>query len=132
MQNGLPLRLQNTASNTTFPPTLGGGENRLVRIWKVLRTKAGEFREGLTLAVDDAALGQVIRGDFDSHSVTRDNTNEILSHLSSDMGQDLMSIFQFDHELGIRQRFHNLAFGSHRLFFRHTDLHKTFGSFGIG
>ena len=78
-----------------------------------------------TLAIDDPALGQIVGGDFDSHAVARDDPDEILAHLSGDVGKNLVTIFEFDHKLRIRQGFDNLAFRSHRLFFRHTDLHKT-------
>ena len=76
-----------------------------------------------TLAIDDPALGQIVGGDFYGHTIARNDPDEILAHLPGDVGKNLVTIFEFDHKLRIRQGFDDLAFRSHRLFFRHTDLH---------
>lgn len=75
-----------------------------------------------TLAVNNPALGQVIRCNFDSDSVAGNDPDEVLAHLSGDMGQNFVTVFQFHHKLGIWQGFDNPAFGSHWLFFCHTNL----------
>src|SRR5208337_4795119 len=79
-------------------------------------------RTGSAFAVNDPPLGEVVRSDLDGHSVAGDDPDEILAHLAGNVGQDAMTIFQLDHELGVRKRLDDPSFGSDRFFFGHADL----------
>jgi hypothetical protein len=82
----------------------------------------------LAFAVDDSTLGQVVGRDLDGHPVAGDDSDEILAHLSSDMRQDSMAVFQLDHELSVRERFDNTPLGSDRFLFGHAVLLKLTGA----
>ena len=80
------------------------GPNRPSRMGRGCR-RAG-FRRGggsSPLAVDDPALGEVVRRDFNRHPVARHDPDEILAHLARDVGENAMAALQLDHELGVRQ-----------------------------
>ena len=46
----------------------------------------------LLVTVNNSTLCKVVWTEFYDHTVSRENTNVVLSHLSTDMCQDLMSI----------------------------------------
>ena len=99
-------------------PRLG----RQVEIGLRWESQGGEPQSTSSLAVNDPALLEVVRRDFDGHPVTRNDADEVLAHLAGDVGQNAVAIFQLDHELGIGQSLDNLSFGSDRFFFGHKDL----------
>ena len=69
----------------------------------------------------NASLGQVIGADLDGDLVTREDSNEVHSHLSGDVGEDFMSVFQDDLEDGVGQCLFDLGVHSDSFFFYHTS-----------
>jgi hypothetical protein len=55
------------------------------------------------LSVDDSSFAHVIRANFDLDGVSGKNANVELSHSTADVSKDLLTILQFNHELGIWQ-----------------------------
>src|SRR5271157_3314917 len=82
----------------------------------------GPKRTGSAFAVDDPPLGEIVRSDLDGHPVAGDDPDEILAHLAGNVGEDAVTIFQLDHELGVGKRLDDPSFGSDRFFFGHADL----------
>jgi hypothetical protein len=85
------------------------------------RFDAGSYFHGVSLAVllvsvGDATSGEVVWGEFHLHLVAGENTDVVHPHLSGDMCQDCMAVFEFDLEQGVRQRFEDLAFQHDRIF----------------
>src|SRR5580693_5434747 len=66
----------------------------------------------LLVPVNNPAARQVIRRKFYRHAISRQDTNKILAHLSRNMGQHLVLIFQLHAKHGIRKR---LDHGRHHL-----------------
>lgn len=79
-------------------------------------------RASSAFAVDDATLGQVVGGDLYGHPVAGDDSDEVLSHLAGDVGEDAMAVLQLNHELGIGKGLDDASFGANRFFFGHTTL----------
>ncbi len=65
---------------------------------------------GLATAVGDAALAKVIRCQFHSHAIARQDTNIVLAHLSRDMGRNDVAIFEFDAKCCVGQGLCDHAF----------------------
>ena len=65
---------------------------------------AAEDQSGLAFAVDDAAFGEVVGGEFDSYFVARYDPNEVFAHAASHMGEDFRTRFQLNTESRVRQR----------------------------
>jgi len=57
------------------------------------------------VAVGDPAAGQVVGSQFYLHPVSRKNTDVMHPHLSGNMRQNLVAIFEFNPKHGIRERF---------------------------
>lgn len=76
---------------------------------------------GLTFAVDDATLGQIIRGKRNAHRVTRNNPDVVLAHFAREMGKDNVLVLQFHAEHRIGKRFANDAFYFNCFFFGHKS-----------
>ena len=55
------------------------------------------------VAVDDPPAGQVVRRKFHDDSVLRQDADVVLPHLAADVGQDLVSVGEFDPEHGVRE-----------------------------
>ena len=82
-------------------------------------------RRGLTAAVDDAPLAEVVRGDFHHHRVPRNDANEVLPHAAGNVGNHLVAVGQFNSELGVGEGLFDPPFNLDGLFFRHgLDSHK--------
>src|SRR6516225_4982680 len=58
----------------------------------------------LLVAVNDPATRQIIRRKLDGYFVSRQNADEILAHLPGNVRQDLVLVFQFYAEHGVRKR----------------------------
>src|SRR5271157_1193025 len=86
------------------------------------RQGVGPKRTGSAFAVNDPPLGEIVRSDLDGHPVAGDDPDEILAHLAGNVGEDAVTIFQLDHELGVGKRLDDPSFGSDRFFFGHADL----------
>ena len=65
---------------------------------------------GLLVSVNDAAAGEVVGGKLDDDAVLRKDTNVVLTHLSADVCQYLVSVLQLNAEHCIGQRLDHSAF----------------------
>jgi hypothetical protein len=74
----------------------------------------------LALAERNATLSQIVRCHFNLNLITRQNADVMLTHLARNMGNNGVTIFQFNFESGVRQGVYNLAFEFNVLFLRHT------------
>src|SRR5215471_4084402 len=72
--------------------------------------------------IDDSSAIQVVRRKFYRDFVPWQNADEILAHLSRDMREHLMLVFQFNPEHRIRQRFQHRCHDFNRVFFAHAPL----------
>ena len=73
----------------------------------------------LSAAVDDAALGQVVRRHLDGDLVAGEDADVVLAHLSGDVrGHDVTGL-QLHAESSVRQSLDDFAFHLNRIFFRH-------------
>ena len=70
----------------------------------------------------DAALGQVVGGNFDGDLVAEGNTDEILAHFTRDVAENGVAVLQLDtiHRAG--EEFLHRAFQLNRIFFGHNRL----------
>ena len=59
------------------------------------------------MAVSDAAFREVIGRHFYLHLVSGEDFDVVHAHLAGDMGDDLVSVFQFDAEHGVAEGFDN-------------------------
>lgn len=76
---------------------------------------------GLSLAINDTTLGQIIRGECNTHGVTRNNPDIMLAHFARKMGKDNVLVLQFHTEHSIRKCFANDAFNFNCFFFGHKS-----------
>src|SRR6266545_4880918 len=60
----------------------------------------------LPVSVDDPPPREIVRGKLHQDPVSREDSDVVHSHLSRDMGQDLVAIVKLDPEHGVRQRLH--------------------------
>lgn len=65
---------------------------------------------GLSGAIHNASLGQVVGRKFNRDLVAGEDADIVLAHLAGDMGRHGMTVFQLDPEYGIRQGFGDRAF----------------------
>jgi len=72
----------------------------------------------LLVAVRNSTPGEVVGGELYLNLVARQNADVVHTHLSGDMSQDFVAIFEFDSEHGVRKRFDNGAFKHNGVFFR--------------
>lgn len=68
--------------------------------------------------VGDASAREVVDGQLDGDAVARQNLDVVHAHLAGDMRQDLVAVFEFDLEHGVRESLQNLAFKLDDVFFR--------------
>jgi len=57
----------------------------------------------LRFTENDAGLGKVVRRQFNLHFVTGNDANKVLSHLSGDVGQDILAVGQIHTKHGSGQ-----------------------------
>ena len=57
---------------------------------------SGFYKTDLLVAIDDSTSGEVVSAQFNNDLVLWQNANVVLSHLSGDMCQDLVSVGQLD------------------------------------
>lgn len=76
--------------------------------------------KNLFVAVNDPPAIQVVGAQLHSHTVARQNANEILAHPSRDMGQHLVVIFELDLKHGVGQRFKYRRHYLNHVFFGQT------------
>src|SRR6185369_11127571 len=79
-------------------------------------------RQRSFVAIHDAAAVQVVGRKLDCDLVTGQYANEVLAHLSRDVRQHLVFVFQFNLEHGIRQRFYDRRHYFNRVLFAHALL----------
>lgn len=77
---------------------------------------------------DDAAPGQIIGRHFDGDGIACQDTNEVHPHLSGNMRNNLVSVFEFNLEYRIRQGIGHFGLQSYRLFFRHVVVSLAYAS----
>jgi hypothetical protein len=74
-------------------------------------------------AESDSTFVEVVRGDGDRHDVARKNADEVLAHLSRDVGNDLMAVVQLDAKLRVRKGLRHFALYLKCFLFGHKALH---------
>ena len=65
----------------------------------MVERRSGSLRPGgvrLAFAKDDAAFGQIVRGELDPDAVARHDADEMLAHPAGDVGHDDMSALDLD------------------------------------
>ena len=78
------------------------------------------FRSGFVLLPEsDSALGHVVWAHFNRDSIAWKNSDEELSHLAADIGQNFVAILKFDSKHRIRQCFSDFGFEGDLFFFGH-------------
>ena len=87
-------------------------------------SKVAARERELAFAVDDPALGQIVRREFDANSIARHDADEVLTHSSRDVGHDNVSTFDLHAEPRVREGLGNgtLDLKSFFLLFRHKKL----------
>jgi hypothetical protein len=77
---------------------------------RLRKNQAGQ--DGLFFSEYDSAFGQVIRGHFHRHRITGQNADKIQAHLSADMSDDHVFVFEFHSEHRVRKQLldHSLNF----------------------
>src|SRR5215203_2472308 len=65
---------------------------------------ADEPAGGLLVAVDDAPAGQVVRRQLHHDAILRQDADVVLAHLAADVGEDPVSVGQFDPEHRVGKR----------------------------
>src|SRR3954471_24822772 len=73
-------------------------------------------------AENDPRAGQVVWRELDRHLVAREDLDVVHPHLSRDMAQYHMAVFQLDPERCVRQRFQDLALHLNNVFFGHQRV----------
>ena len=75
------------------------------------------MERSLTFSVGDSTLGQIIRGQFDTNFVARDDSNEVFAHAPGDVRHDFVAGFQLDSEPGVGEGLSDSAFDFECFFF---------------
>lgn len=57
----------------------------------------------------DSSLREIVRGQLNFYLIARYQTDIMLAHLPADVGNNTMTILQFNPKLSIRQCFHYLS-----------------------
>src|SRR6185437_5788731 len=65
---------------------------------------------GLAHAPGNASAGQVVGGEFDPNDITEHHAHIALAHLTGEVGQHFVAVFQFHHKVGVGQRLNHGAF----------------------
>lgn len=79
----------------------------------------------LFLPKNNSSPRQIIRGKFHRHLVSWEDFDEVHSHLSRNMCQHLVAVFQFYSEHGIGKGFQDLPFHLDRILLRHSVSIRT-------
>src|ERR1700733_6980120 len=74
------------------------------------------------IAINNSAAVQIVGGKLHRNFVTRQDANEILSHLARHMRQHLVLVLQFHLEHGVGQRLQDHGHHFNRVFFTHSLL----------
>ena len=69
--------------------------------------------------VNNSSPCQIIGRQLNRHPVARQDLDKMHPHLTGDMGQDTVTVFQFHTKHGIRQGLNHLAFNLYCFLFRH-------------
>jgi len=64
----------------------------------------------LTFAIHDATAFQVVRGDFHDNTITRHDSDEVLSHFPGNVSHHLVAVFKLHAKLSIRECFDHVTF----------------------
>ena len=79
------------------------------------------LHKALLVSISYAPAIQIVWRQFDQNSISRKNSDEVLTHFAGNMGQHLvLAFFQFDPKHCIRQRLENFGHHFYRFFLRHT------------
>ena len=76
--------------------------------------------QGLFLPKNNSPPREIIGGEFHHHLISGEDFDEVHSHLSRNMGQHLMAVFQFYPEHRIGKGFQNLPFHLDRVLLWHN------------
>ena len=71
----------------------------------------------LLVPIGDPTTSQVVRCQLNLDAITGENTDVMHPHLSGDVGQHFVAVFEFDAEHGVRQRLGDRSFQNDRVFF---------------
>jgi hypothetical protein len=69
----------------------------------------------LLVSIGDPTSGEVVRGEFNLNLVSRENTDVVHPHLSGDVGQNLVAIFELDPKHGVWEGLGDCAFKHNRI-----------------
>ena len=70
----------------------------------------------LLVAISDPTTSEVVRRQLNLDAITGENSDVMHPHLSRDVGQHLVAVFEFDAEHGVRQRLGDRSFQNDRVF----------------
>lgn len=82
--------------------------------------------EALLIPISNSTLAEIIRRKLDGHPVALENLDIIHPHLTGNVGEDLMAIFELNEERCIRQRLLDHAIDFDRPLFGHLLLVRAF------
>ncbi len=74
------------------------------------------------MSVGNAAFGQVVRADFDGHSVSREDTNVVHTHLAGDVGDHFMVVLELHAKHRVGECFEDFAFELEFVFLGQLNL----------
>src|SRR5688500_1240189 len=83
--------------------------------------EASTRRIALLEAISDAALGQVVRGQFDQHFVAGQHADAVLAHLARGVAEDFVAILQLDAEHRIGQQLDHPSAHLEKFFLGHSN-----------
>src|SRR5664279_4123530 len=75
------------------------------------------FHEGSLVAIGDPTSAEVVGGQFHLHFVAGENSDVVHPHLSGDVCEHLVPVFEFDPEHGVGERLDDRPFQDDRVFF---------------
>lgn len=70
------------------------------------------------VSIGDPTSGEVVWGEFNLNLVARQDTDVVHPHLSGDVGQNLVAVFEFDAEHRVRERLGDRSFQDDCVFLR--------------
>src|SRR5256885_11570235 len=74
-------------------------------------------RARLSLAIDDATLGEIVRRELDVDFVARHDADEVFPHFAGDVSQNFRACIELDLEARIRQRLYHRSADDKRFLF---------------
>lgn len=84
--------------------------NHLPATWTVATLRCVALHVGITQAVNDACLVQIVGAHFHFYGVTRSDLNEVLTKLARDVREHLVPISQLNPKHSAREDGYDLAF----------------------